>query len=69
MWKAFFIERNGKVCDSLGKESKEIGGVLEVHENILPYFWECKAGIPFAITQEAICWNCKARNVKLVQVI
>lgn len=69
MWKAFFIKRNGKVCDLLGKKAKKYKGVLEVHKNIQYCFAEYKADISFPIVQEVIYWNCKARNVKLVEVV
>lgn len=69
MWKAFFIKRNGKFCDSLGKKAKKYKGVVEVHKNIQYCFSEYKADISFAVTQEVIYWNCKARNVKLVKGI
>lgn len=62
MWKAFFIKRNGRVCDSLGKKVKTYKGVLEVCKKYTVLFSEYRAGISFAIIQEVIYWNCKARS-------
>lgn len=69
MWKACSIKRNGKVCDLLGKKAKKYKGVLEMCKNIQYHFSEYKAGIYFAIIQDVIYENCKARNLKLVKVI